>query len=192
MDNTIGKQQHPIMPKLQQPTVKVAESPRPRPVTQDGVMTGQDAVTLTNRQELSATYSKTLNVAVGDAQEQYSLLRDLVTSMLKEQGVDFQVAAGEQEVDISSISQEEAMSLIANDGYFGVNQTSDRIADLAIALAGDDPSRLDAIKEGVQNGFNEALKAFNGWLPDISYDTFDAVMTKLDNWAEADTPEQIS
>lgn len=192
MDNTIGKQPQPIMPKLQKSIVKAAENLDTRPPAQGGLMTGQDAVTLSKRQEISATYSKTMSIEVGNAQEQYSLLRDLVTSMLKEQGVDFQVAAGEQEVDISTISQEEAVALIANDGYFGVNQTSDRIADLAISLAGDDPSRLDAIKEGVQRGFNEALKAFNGWLPDISYDTFDAVMTKLDSWAEAYTPEQIS
>ena len=38
-------------------------------------------------------------------------------------------------------------------------------------------------EEGVNQGFNEAMEAFGGWLPDISYDTLDTVMEKLDAWA---------
>jgi hypothetical protein len=36
----------------------------------------------------------------------------------------------------------------------------------------------------VDKGFNEALEAFGGTLPEISYKTYDAVMEKLDAWAE--------
>lgn len=152
----------------------------------------QDSVTINYQQEVSMTYSSSLTIQSGDGQDQYSLLRNLVTNMLKEQGIDFKVANGDQEIDISELSQEEAVELIADDGYFGVEQTSDRIVDFAIAIAGGDPTRLDAIKEGVEKGFNEALEAFGGSLPDISYDTYDAVMEKLDAWAEIDTPEQAS
>ncbi len=151
-----------------------------------------DSVTINYNQEVSVTYSSSLTIQTGDGQDQYNLLRGLVTNMLKEQGIDFKVANGEQEIDISSISQEEATELIAEDGYFGVDQTSDRIVDFAIGIAGGDPTRLDAIKEGVEKGFNEALEAFNGWLPDISYETFDAVMNKLDAWAGVDSSEQAS
>ena len=153
---------------------------------------GQDPVTIQYHQEVSMTYSSSLTIQTGDGQDQYNLLRGLVTNMLKEQGIDFKVANGEQEIDISSLSQEEATELIAEDGYFGVDQTSDRIVDFAIAIAGGDPTRLEAIKEGVEKGFNEALEAFNGWLPDISHETFDAVMNKLDAWAEVDSLEQVS
>ncbi len=151
-----------------------------------------DSVTINYNQEVSVTYSSSLTIQTGDGQDQYNLLRGLVTNMLKEQGIDFKVANGEQKIDISSISQEEATELIAEDGYFGVDQTSDRIVDFAIGIAGGDPTRLDAIKEGVEKGFNEALEAFNGWLPDISYETFDAVMNKLDAWAGVDSSEQAS
>jgi hypothetical protein len=61
-----------------------------------------------------------------------------------------------------------------------------------MGIAGGDHSRLDAIKEGVEKGFNEALEAFGGWLPDISYDTYDAVMNKLDTWAESNSAQQVS
>ena len=104
-------------------------------------------------------------------------------NILKDQGIGYQVPAGEEEIDLSEISQNKAKSLIADDGYFGVEQTSSRIVDFATGLAGNDPSRLEAIKQGVEQGFQEALDAFGGWLPDISYDTYDAVIEKLDIWA---------
>lgn len=151
-----------------------------------------DSVTINQHQEVSMTYSSSLTIETGNAQDQYGLLRELVVNMLKEQGVEFQTSNGNQEIDISNLSQEEATELIGEDGYFGVGQTSDRIVDFAISLAGGDPSRLAAIKEGVEKGFSEALDAFGGSLPDISYETYDAVMNKLDAWAEVDSQEQVS
>ena len=140
--------------------------------------------------EKQETYSSQGVAESQNVPDKYEVLRGLVTSMLKEQGIEFKVLDGEKEINISELSQEEAVELVAEDGYFGVDQTSQRIVDFAIAVAGGDPSRLDAIKEGVEGGFNEALEAFGGWLPEISYDTFDAVMEKLDTWAGIDSPEQ--
>lgn len=152
----------------------------------------EDSVTLYQSLDVSATYSASLSVESSDGQDQYSLLRSLVLNMFKEQGIDFKVSIGDKEIDFSTISQQEATELIAEDGYFGVEQTSDRIVDFAIAASGDDPSRLAAIKEGVEKGFNDALEAFNGWLPDISYTTYDAVIDKLDAWADQAGTAQVS
>ena len=140
--------------------------------------------------EKQETYSSQGVAESQNVPDKYEVLRGLVTSMLKEQGIEFKVLDGEKEINISELSQEEAVELVAEDGYFGVDQTSQRIVDFAIAVAGGDPSRLAAIKEGVEDGFNEALKAFGGSLPEISYDTLDAVMEKLDTWAGIDSPEQ--
>jgi len=193
MANTISSQAHIDPHALRQHTKNLdhlayikAEKAAPKPEQT------QDSVQISYQEEVSMTYSSTLTIQPGEAQDQYSLLRGLVTSMLKEQGIDFKVANGDQETDISEITQAEATELIADDGYFGVDQTSDRIVDFAIAIAGSDPTRLDAIKEGVEKGFTEALDAFGGWLPDISYDTYDAVMNKLDTWAEVNSSEQVS
>jgi hypothetical protein len=148
-----------------------------------------DTVTLQSSQQSSKsanTYSGSLSVEEM-ADKSYELLRRLVVNLLKEQGIDSAIATGDSTVEIGEISQEEARKLVAEDGYFGVEQTSDRIVDFAIAAAGGDTGRLNAIREGVETGFNEALKAFGGSLPDISYSTLDAVMNKLDAWAaEAD------
>ena len=83
---------------------------------------------------------------------------------------------------LEELSSEEAAELVDVDGYFGVEQTSDRIVDFAITIADGDISRIEAIKAGVEQGFQEALEAFGGWLPDISHNTYDAVMKKLDAW----------
>lgn len=127
------------------------------------------------------TYSQ--NLAINKLENDgYDQLRGLVANLLKEQGLDLKIAVGDAEVNIEEISQEEAQALVAEDGYFGVEQTSDRIVDFAKAISGNDPSRIKAIKEGIEKGFNEALEAFGGSLPDISYQTYDAVYEKLDSW----------
>jgi hypothetical protein len=110
------------------------------------------------------------------------MLQKLVAKLLKEQGIDTKIAIGETETDIAAISPEEAQELVSDDGYFGVKQTSERIFQFAVGIAGGDPSRIEAIKEGIDKGFAEAKEAFGGWLPDISFDTYDAVMKKLDDW----------
>jgi hypothetical protein len=76
--------------------------------------------------------------------------------------------------------------LIAEDGYFGVEQTSDRIFETAVALAGNDPEKLEQIRAGIDKGFEMAAQALGGTLPDISTRTYDAVMEKLDAWANGE------
>ncbi len=193
MENTLNYQGISAAPKFSsspgskvvKPVVKMEQAP-------EKFSQRSDSVSLSYTKETSMTYSSSLSLQTGDSQDQYNLLRGLVANILKEQGLDLKISIGEEEVDISSISQTDAAALVADDGYFGVDQTSDRIVDFAKTIAGDDPSRLDVMKEGIQKGFDEALAAFGGTLPDISYETLDAVMNKLDDWAEVDSPEQAS
>jgi len=194
MANTIRTQAHPAPHALRQHTNKNLGRLAEKKADKSEASTSQvqDSVTISYHEEVTTTYSSSLTIQTGDEQDQYNLLRGLVTNMLKEQGIDFRIANGDQTIDINEISREEATQLIADDGYFGVEQTSERIVDFAIGMAGNDPSRLEAIKEGIEKAFNEALEAFGDWLPDISYDTHDAVMGKLDTWAEGNSPEQVS
>ncbi|MBU1231593.1 MAG: hypothetical protein KKC77_01815 [Proteobacteria bacterium] len=193
MANTISNQAHLNPVELRQHNNKnIARLAEKKTNNQNEPVKESDSVTINQHQEASMTYSSSLTIETGNTQDKYGLLRELVVNMLKEQGIEFQAANGEQEIDISNLSQEEATELIGEDGYFGVGQTSDRIVDFAIGIAGGDPSRLAAIKEGIEKGFSEALEAFGGSLPDISYETYDAVMNKLDTWADVDSQEQVS
>lgn len=113
----------------------------------------------------------------------FLMLRSLVTKTLKDQGLALRAGIGEGEMDeIQQMTPEEAQALIADDGYWGVEKTSDRIVAFATSAAGNDPVLLGQIKEGINKGFKMAMEAFGGNLPDISYKTYDSVMKKLDEW----------
>ncbi len=88
------------------------------------------------------------------------------------------LASGNFTVDPATKAQ--AQADIAEDGYWGVNATSDRIVDFAVALAGDDPEKLEEMRAAFQKGFDKAAKTWGGELPDISQRTYDAVMGKFD------------
>ena len=78
---------------------------------------------------------------------------------------------------------DQTASLIAEDGYFGVDQTSQRIVDFAIGAFGSDPAKLQQMKDAIDQGFLDAQQAFGGALPEISQQTYDAIMEKLDTFA---------
>ena len=150
--------------------------------SEDGAQTSvSDTISLRSESTQTVTYSGTMQMNASDT-SRYGMLQNLVANLLKEQGIDTKIATGNGEIDIAAITPEEAQKLVADDGYFGVQQTSDRIFQFAVGIAGGDPSRIEAIKEGIDKGFAEAKKAFGDWLPDISYQTYDAVMSKLDSW----------
>jgi len=77
----------------------------------------------------------------------------------------------------------QAQKDIADDGYWGVNQTSDRIIDFAKALTGGDPDKIEDMRAAFEKGFKKAGKTWGGNLPDISQRTYEAVMEKFDKMA---------
>jgi ubiquitin len=132
-------------------------------------------------------YDMSLEQTAGDG---FDMLRGLVLSMFKEQGIEYKIPVGDSEINLETITPEEAGELVADDGYFGVEKTAERIFNFAVGIAGGDVSRLDAIKEGLNQGFQAAEDVFGGTLPDISYETYDAVISKLDEWADVEnSPE---
>lgn len=128
-----------------------------------------------------------------DAETRMSQMQSLVTQMFKKQGTAIgtaddmwkMLASGKFTADADTIAQ--AKKDISEDGYWGVSQTSDRIFSFAQALAGDDKDKMQSMVEAFKKGFSEATKAWGTKLPDISNDTYNAVMDKFDNWfKEAD------
>ena len=81
-----------------------------------------------------------------------------------------------------AILQREAAELVSEDGFWGVEQTSERLFDLAIAFSGGDPEKMEVMRGAIKRGFAAAERAFGGELPSISHDTLDAVMQRLDEW----------
>ena len=89
-----------------------------------------------------------------------------------------QIASGNFTVDAATKAQ--AQKDIADDGYWGVEQTSSRIVDFATALAGSDPKQLEKMRDAFKKGFDEATSTWGKSLPDISQKTYQAVMDKFD------------
>ncbi|MFA7383739.1 MAG: hypothetical protein WC001_09830 [Desulfurivibrionaceae bacterium] len=81
---------------------------------------------------------------------------------------------------LAELSHEEAQTLIADDGYFGVAKTAGRIADFMLTGGGDNLERLQAGREGVLRGFQEAEQAWGGKLPEISYQTLTKALELID------------
>lgn len=95
------------------------------------------------------------------------------------------IRTGNFTVDAETAAQ--AQADIADDGYWGVNQTSDRLVDFAKALTGGDSSKIESMRSAIKKGFDEAKKLWGGELPEISQKTYDATMKKLDEWAKGET-----
>ncbi len=138
----------------------------------------EDRVTLSEPGSAGQTYGP--GFKVGSA---YDLLRNLVIKTLQDQGVQVQVSTGDTTIDLTTLSPEEAQNLISDDGYFGVEKTSQRIVDFAINAFGGDPARLQEMKDAIDQGFAAAQDAFGGELPEISQQTYEAIMDKLDAFA---------
>lgn len=131
------------------------------------------------------TYRKppTGEVAAFDAK--LAIMRDLVAKTFEKQGLAFTIQIGNgATANINELSPQDAEALTSEDGYWGAEKTAGRIVDFATRLAGNDPTKLDAIKEGVRKGFSMAERGFGGSLPDISNKTLDTAMSMLDQWAK--------
>lgn len=123
-----------------------------------------------------------------DAEQRTSQLRSLVEKMMSQQGQTIGkaddmwkfLAKGDFTVDAATKAQ--AQADIAEDGYWGVEQTSDRILDFAKALSGNDPDKADELLAAFKKGFEQATKSWGDKLPDISQRTYDAVVEKFDAW----------
>ena len=81
---------------------------------------------------------------------------------------------------ITELTPDEAKELVSEDGFFGVTQTSDRVANFVFSFAGDDLELLQKGREGIIQGFEDAKKMFGGELPEISYKTQERTLALID------------
>ena len=139
-----------------------------------------------------------VNKLKADAEARTAQLRSLVEKIMLGQGNAIGTAddiwsflrTGNFTVDAATKAQ--AQADIAEDGYWGVNQTSDRIIDFAKALCGGDPDKIEEMREAFEKGFKQAEKTWGGELPEISKKTYDAVMEKFDAWANENKSEAVT
>lgn len=131
-----------------------------------------------------------VNKMKADADARTAQLRSLVEKMMAGQATAYGKANDiwsflrEGNFTVDAATKKQAQADIAEDGYWGVNQTSDRIIDFAKALTGGDPDKIEDMRAAFEKGFKKAGKTWGGDLPDISQRTYKAVMEKFDQMAE--------
>ena len=84
---------------------------------------------------------------------------------------------------------EDAAKAVGEGGEWSVEAVSDRIFNLASAIAGDDPERLQAMRDAVEEGFKQAGIAWKDAtgqsdMPDITSKTLERVRSQFDDRAK--------
>ena len=140
------------------------------------------------------TYKKdtaTINRLLQDAEQRKQQLKDLVERTLGKQSEIFTFAnfnkfvTGEAKLSAEEIAQ--AKEDISEDGYWGVEQTSERLYSFAYALAGGDPDKADDMMAAIEKGYEEATKTWGDELPEISKKTLEATREKINAWKTANS-----
>lgn len=127
-----------------------------------------------------------------DADARLSQLKSLVEQLITKQSSAFSIADMSEEefwnkiregnFEVDEATRKQAQEDISEDGYWGVKQTSERMLSFAKALTGGDPAKAEEMRAAIQKGFEQAEKLWGGELPEISSQTYDAVMKGIDEW----------
>ena len=146
----------------------------------------------TSTSSTKKTYKPDMNLVnklKADADARTAQLRSLVEKMMSGQANAYGKANDiwsflrEGNYTVDPATRLQAQQDIAEDGYWGVNQTSDRIIDFATALTGGDPDKIEEMRAAFEKGYKMAEKTWGGKLPGICQNTYDAVMEKFDKLA---------
>ncbi len=129
---------------------------------------------LVSMQEQSLTYTK------NSVEFQSALLDDTVQKN-HEAFQSFLSDIGYNGQSLAELSQRDAAVLVSDEGFFGMSQTAERIANFVIAGAGGDESMLRSGREGMLQGFKEAEALWGGELPKISQQTMELATKMVDD-----------
>lgn len=160
--------------------------------------TDQDTAVIYEKSDSAAvkTDNKKSNAAIiaqlkADTEARTAQLRSLVEKMISKQGQALGtaddmwsfLAKGNFTADPETIAQ--AKKDVAEDGYWGAEQTSERILSFAKALSGDDPGKAEELLNAFKKGFSQATKAWGKELPSLCKDTYNLVEKKFNEWMDS-------
>lgn len=135
--------------------------------------------------------SATIEKLKQDAEARFAQLQSLVDKLLTKQSEthtyatlgDLMTAVKDGMIEVEPEVVEQAKKDVADDGYWGVEQTASRIVDFAKALTGGDSSKIEEMRSAIEKGYKAATKSWGRDLPEISQKTRDRVNELMDQWA---------
>ena len=154
-----------------------------------------DETLVTAKQNNKVDY-ETIAKLKADAEKSTAHLKSLVEKMMTKQGqtlgkagvLDFENGSNLADIfrnlEVDEETRAKAQADIADDGYWGVEQTSERMLDFAKALAGNDPDKAREMLDAIKQGFQEAEKMWGEELPELSRKTMDTTLDKVNKWIE--------
>lgn len=163
-------------------------------VSQTSQSSKVDTVEIGTTQDTSVTYSKVSNSKLStndidalkaEADKATENLRKLVEELILKQNKNY-VASTKDGSTSTLYSTEDvaaAQKAISAGGEYSVDAVSDNLFNFAVAVSGGDKSKLSELVAAIDKGFAAAKDTLGGKLPDISQQTYDATMEKLNNWA---------
>ena len=110
-------------------------------------------------------------------QRMTNLVKQMLGQQIDKSNMWERLRTGNFTADEATIKQ--AQADIADDGYWGVEQTSDRFIQYATALTGGDPDKLDTMIAAFEKGYAAAEKTWGGKLPELAQPTREATIKKF-------------
>ncbi len=130
-----------------------------------------------------------IDAAIEQANSNADKFGDLVTKMLGKQvkaTADFGLGKDDLSFATGKLKTAKDLEDEKADDYWSVEKTAGRIIEFAKSLSGGDPSKLELLKDAAIKGFEQAMGALGrdmDSMPDITKDTYNAVMKGFDDWA---------
>ena len=130
-----------------------------------------------------------------DSEEQrVQAFQETLKNMLAQQGENVNLTIGDLKLHVTEEQSAKAKEAISDGGEYSVEKVTDRIMDMAKALAGDDPSKIDMLQDAVKKGFEKAAGALGkkslDEMPDITKKTYENVMKQFDDWKKSYETEE--
>lgn len=176
--------------KADKNTKSTAESTKAKETTSSSSTAKDGVVYEKNNRDYKTKNAALISKLKSESENRMAQMQSLVEKMFSKQGITIgtaddmwkKLASGNFTADASTIAQ--AKEDIAEDGYWGVKQTSERIFSFAKALSGGDEATMEKMRKAFEKGFGQATKAWGRSLPSISQQTYDAVEKMFDDYAK--------
>ena len=133
-----------------------------------------------------------------DQENRQQSLISLVHDMMNGQAKSYSLATGDDSIwrflssgnfTVDAATKAQAQADIAEDGYWGIAQTSQRLVDFASALAGDDVEKMQKMQQAMEKGFKQATAAWGKSLPEISQKTLEAANKLFEDYYKSKEAE---
>ncbi len=133
-----------------------------------------------------------------DQENRQQSLISLVHDMMSGQAKSYSLATGDDSIwrflssgnfTVDAATKAQAQADIAEDGYWGIAQTSQRLFDFASALAGDDVEKMQKMQQAMEKGFKQATAAWGKSLPEISQKTLEAANKLFEDYYKSKEAE---